>query len=602
MATFKRRVAYLKSTGTQWINTGVAPDFAGGDEIEIRYQVNDAVGSKVVFGSRTASVTDGVYATGNGLVFADGSSYTSFISLGIVDTTLVVNDSNIIRNGTTYETPKHVTCAFNMFLFALNNGGNVYGIYDDCQIFEWTYRHNNVMVQHLVSALDTDNIPCMYDTVSKTCFYNQGTDVFKYGELPEYITSISHPMNVMGIKKSPYFTIDLDITSDNLQFGVTPYWNAGGYCKIIDWGDGNSTDATTSGTALTHTYPVAGKYRVKVIGSMYRFRVGSTNPDAVINANGNWSALGDITDGTKMFYELPNATLAFTDLPKNLQIGYYMFFHTGGILPIKKLPDSLTNGEGMFYELPNATLNLTAPLPDGLTNIYAMFRRSYNIKYVIDRFPAGLTTVANSLGYMCQSDSNITIKLNDIVANSSTPFKITRMEYWALNTNCSGSISGFMCNCCPNVFNVASAFVGTDATTFGSNDYFSITLTTTSANFVWGFTPYSSTGRWYCFDWGDNTPITENKNLDVFTNNTRITHTFATPGTYTIKLAMNADTIEFDAYDSDNGAFDMLGNPVINGALNTTMNFISYDPDSEEILIGNEIEQDDDTIEIGGGG
>jgi len=64
MATFKRRVAYLKSTGTQWINTGVAPDFAGGDEIEIRYQVNDAVGSKVVFGSRTASVTDGVYATG----------------------------------------------------------------------------------------------------------------------------------------------------------------------------------------------------------------------------------------------------------------------------------------------------------------------------------------------------------------------------------------------------------------------------------------------------------------------------------------------------------------------------------------------------------
>lgn len=152
----------------------------------------------------------------------------------------------------------------------------------------------------------------------------------------------------------------------------------------------------------------------------------------------------------------------------------------------------------------------------------------------------------------------------------------------------------------PNVNTVTDAFRETNTTTFGSNDYFSITLTTTTSNFVWGFTPYSSEGTWYCFDWGDGTAVTSNKNLDIFTNNTRITHTFSTPGTYTIKLAMNADTIEFDAYDSDNGAFDMLGNPVINGTLNTTMNFISYDPDSEEILIGNEIEYEGDTIEIGG--
>ena len=133
-------------------------------------------------------------------------------------------------------------------------------------------------------------------------------------------------MMAAGAKKVvPDFTIDLVITDSNLTFGVQPSWNAGGWCNIADWGDGQSQAATTSGTQITHTYAAAGSYRVKVRGDMYRFRVGSTNPGAVIDCNGTWDALGNITDGSQMFYDLTNALCVFTSLPAGLTTGTAMF-------------------------------------------------------------------------------------------------------------------------------------------------------------------------------------------------------------------------------------------------------------------------------------
>jgi len=285
-----------------------------------------------------------------------------------------------------------------------------------------------------------------------------------------------------GKQADPDFTIDLNITADNLTFGVTPYWNAGGWCNIVDWGDGATQAATTSDTQLTHTYAAAGSYRVKVRGDMYRFLVGSTNPAAVIDCNGNWDALGEITSGESMFYRCTNAVFAFTSLPPGL---------SGAV-------------NNMFNDCKNmAAMDIgefakTLPEYPGITNITQLF-----------------TSCANLYG-------------------SAATFL----------RKFSGVNQGIY------------PFSGTSITALGADDYFEITLVTTQANQVWGFTPTSSAGRWYYVQWGTSAP---NRNPTFFTSGTKITHTFATPGTYHIKLATAPCSIVFDPYDSDNGNWAALG-------------------------------------------
>lgn len=331
-----------------------------------------------------------------------------------------------------------------------------------------------------------------------------------------------------------YFTIDLNITSSNLSFGVTPYWNTGGWCKIVDWGDGALEKAVTSGTQLVHTYAAEGTYRVKVQADVYRFRVGSTNPTAVIDCNGNWGALGNITDGDNMFSGTVNAVLKFTSLPSGL-----------------------TSAAAMFLN------NILSPLP-------------------LRTLPSGLTGSLMNLFNNCQQ-----IALSDSFWKNLPGYpeinNITQLLTGASKVTGSGAT---LMRKFPAVTQAITPFSSTQMTAFGADDYFEITLTTTEANQVWGFTPTSSAGRWYYVQWGSSAA---NRNPLIFTSGTKVTHTFATPGTYHIKLAMNADEVITDAYDYDNGAYSMLGGPqvVLNGMLYTDMNFISYDAQDQSILSGN---------------
>lgn len=243
-------------------------------------------------------------------------------------------------------------------------------------------------------------------------------------------------------KKDEDFTIDLAITADNLQFGVTPYWNAGGYCNI-DWGDGSTQAATTSGTALTHTYASAGDYRIRVRGDMYRFRVGSTNPGAVTFCNGNWSALGNITDGGSMFLNCANMDISVDHLPAGLTAAASMFNGcTAATLPLASLPIGLTNCSNMFQQCEGATMNIPA-LPSGITNAIYMFYRCRKMTADLD------TWCANNPGGW----SSLTSVSNfaRIAGNLNTPGSFT------------GSVSAFEA-LCPNVSDwvTGAPFYGTN--------------------------------------------------------------------------------------------------------------------------------------------
>ena len=93
-----------------------------------------------------------------------------------------MDDNNITIDGSVFAAmPERVSCAVSMTIFALKNGnGTIQSYYSDMKLYEWKYWKNGTLAQHLVPALDFNKVPCMYDLVSGTYYYNAGTGTFKY--------------------------------------------------------------------------------------------------------------------------------------------------------------------------------------------------------------------------------------------------------------------------------------------------------------------------------------------------------------------------------------------------------------------------------------
>ena len=64
--------------------------------------------------------------------------------------------------------------------FQLFSASNRFFAYYKCRYFK--LYENNKIIFNLIPALDVSKKPCMYDTVTKQSFYNQGTGEFLYKE------------------------------------------------------------------------------------------------------------------------------------------------------------------------------------------------------------------------------------------------------------------------------------------------------------------------------------------------------------------------------------------------------------------------------------
>lgn len=203
-------------------------------------------------------------------------------------------------------------------------------------------------------------------------------------EIP--MSAIPYPLDPMGSNLGPYFELVVKpgILGNSLTYGFTPYCNTGGYCKVVDWGDGAPQDATASGTRLIHTYAASGTYTIRIKADCYRCMFGYHGIYAplVYDANGNWDALGNITNGTNMFESCTNALFNFSELPKGMTAAGSMFKGcTKATLPLTRLPAGLTGSlVSAFENTPLTVINLddlTANAPEGgwteVRNIMSMF-------------------------------------------------------------------------------------------------------------------------------------------------------------------------------------------------------------------------------------
>ena len=306
------------------------------------------------------------------------------------------------------------------------------------------------------------------------------------------MASIPCKTNPMGKSKEPYFSLIVKPgILGGMEYGFTPQWNSGGYCKVLDWGDGTSEDAVTSNVLLTHTYSVAGTYKIKIVADCWRIVFG--NKPAydllVYDSNAQWNFLGNLTNMGSMFQNCSNAIYRMDLLPPHVtNITYAFANNKKADLRFRKFPEGVINAQAtfnectlsplaftslpkvrditqMFYYNRNSAINITE-IPEECVVLTGTFSSCYgpNCNINIKKLP---DNIENLNGAFSQSDK-IFIDISELAANAPPEgwTELTRLgSAFVRSLNVTGSRSAFLAKC-PNITDTdpSGAFVGTNTT------------------------------------------------------------------------------------------------------------------------------------------
>lgn len=90
-----------------------------------------------------------------------------------INKSITFGTDTIIKNTPNYDLINDGTFTFCLFMTS-----GAYNSY--CKIFSCKIYDDNKLLLNMVPCLDNNGTPCMYDSVSKQSFYNQGTGKFLY--------------------------------------------------------------------------------------------------------------------------------------------------------------------------------------------------------------------------------------------------------------------------------------------------------------------------------------------------------------------------------------------------------------------------------------
>ena len=189
-------IEYIQSDGTQYIDTGFKPN--QNTRVIMEYTVTTYNSVGFVFGGRNAArnaASFGELYSGSGKWRSDygangGSIEGPQLSSAFYNhrikidknknVTYVYDESNnilvnISHTGQTFQT------SFNMVFPSMNDAGTVMSFSRMIRIYCFQIYDNGVLVRDMIPVLDGNNVPCMYDKVSETFFYNAGTGNFIAG-------------------------------------------------------------------------------------------------------------------------------------------------------------------------------------------------------------------------------------------------------------------------------------------------------------------------------------------------------------------------------------------------------------------------------------
>ena len=187
-------VNYLQSSGTQWIEMGVAPNQNTKAVLKIKINKFDSINGFSLIGSRTNSNSNDQFTTylddygGTRFLFrVDGQpeaiSWKGLTTDKIYIVTLSGTEMKAeLEDGTAVFSKtfsvSDFTSAVTMGLFRAKG---VSGVYFRGRIYSCKHYSGDELIQDFVPCLDTNGVPCMFDLVSRKSFYNVGNGSFTWG-------------------------------------------------------------------------------------------------------------------------------------------------------------------------------------------------------------------------------------------------------------------------------------------------------------------------------------------------------------------------------------------------------------------------------------
>ena len=204
------QVDYIKSSGTQYIDTGVKGNQDTKINLDFEATNFSYSGNKTIIGSRKGA-TEKHY----GITISAGanpylySGYNNVSQQGVPislntkynvfkDKNIMYLDNTQITNATytTFETPT------NMFIFAMDEVSAKF--YSSIKLFNLKIYNDNVLVRDFIPCYrNSDNEVGLYDLVNNVFYTNQGTGAFTYGEVKEdyafekNISNLSRAINLI---------------------------------------------------------------------------------------------------------------------------------------------------------------------------------------------------------------------------------------------------------------------------------------------------------------------------------------------------------------------------------------------------------------------
>lgn len=196
------KLKYLESTGTQYIDTNytVSQNNLQNIDFEIKTNCDDfsiisSISDGRICGASSGSISYiGAYYNSSGIMSVlkrvKNEASGSTINVSKANNALIsligykVYKDNILQ-GEIISTPITINKFSKSFLLFAYNTSSIQIAKYNLKIYSFKLWDDNVLVRDYIPALDKNGTPCMYDTISKQAFYNQGTGEFIAGPKKE---------------------------------------------------------------------------------------------------------------------------------------------------------------------------------------------------------------------------------------------------------------------------------------------------------------------------------------------------------------------------------------------------------------------------------
>lgn len=212
-------VEYIKSTGTQYIETNYTPN----SKTRIEIEVSHCASSGVVFSASTGwdyGIYCLTYQTRFRWMYPSDFNFGSGTAdnknkIVIYRGSVNFNDSQIATNETT-ETIKKISTLHLMGENRFNDGG---GLVSGCRLYKCKIYEDDTLLFDFVPVYTKEGVYALYDKVSKTYFYNAGTGAFRgpYHGKPVEVEKINLHYKLISLNYSMTNNTKIELKVNALQ-------------------------------------------------------------------------------------------------------------------------------------------------------------------------------------------------------------------------------------------------------------------------------------------------------------------------------------------------------------------------------------------------